>query len=399
MPKPTYQRINWENGTLVTPAKVLEDNTIQDAIYECDTPLNAENLNKMDKGISDIYEYGITSNEIAISNTQPTNEDTLIWINTDGTIKFKNEDGEWQDTSSSGGENEIIGSAKLFFGNTEPNGYKFLNGQAISRTEYAELFNLIGTTYGSGDGTTTFNLPDMGGRVPVGLNVNKEWFNQLGKTGGSEEVTLTIEQIPNHNHILGWGSTTDLTAPGQQGIPGSGPDMQASWATSFTGGGQAHTNLQPYMTVNYIMKVKNMSSVPEEAVVIGANDTPNNKDVYSSNAVNEIVDDLNTYSTTEKKIGTWIDGKPIYEKTINSTVANIQNEINNIGIDTLIYHYGWAQSNYGFIWTFPNLYNDESGYISDFHRTTDKKFVVNFREFYRDTDPVFMILKYTKTTD
>lgn len=315
MPKPTYQRINWENGTLVTPAKVLEDNTIQDAIYECDTPLNAENLNKMDKGISDIYEYGVTSNEIAISDTEPTNEDTLIWINTDGTIKFKNEDGEWQDTSSSGGENEIIGSAKLFFGNTEPNGYKFLNGQAISRTEYSELFSLIGTTYGEGDGTTTFNLPDMSGRVPVGLNVNKTWFNQLGKTGGSEEVTLTIQQIPSHNHILGWGQTTDLTAPGQQGIPGTGSNMQGSWTTSFTGEGQAHTNLQPYITVNYIIKVKNISSVPDESVVIGANDTPNDKDVYSSNAVNEIVDDLNTYSTTEKKIGTWIDGKPIYRRT------------------------------------------------------------------------------------
>ena len=103
--------------------------------------------------------------------------------------------------SGSGGDTEPIGSTKMYFGTTEPTGYKFVNGQALSRTEYAELFNLIGTTYGAGDESTTFNLPDMSGKVPVGLNVNKEWFNQLGKTGGSEEVTLTIEQIPSHYHV------------------------------------------------------------------------------------------------------------------------------------------------------------------------------------------------------
>lgn len=393
MPKPTYQRINWENGTLVTPAKVLEDNTIQDAIYECDTPLNAENLNKMDKGISDIYQYGITSNEIAISDTEPTNEDTKIWINTDGTIKFKNEDGEWQDTSSSGGENEIIGSAKLFFGNTEPNGYKFLNGQALSRTEYSELFSLIGTTYGSGDGTTTFNLPDMGGRVPVGLNVNKEWFNQLGKTGGSEEVTLTIEQMPSHTHSIGFDQTTG-------GITSSvktGTQSSYGMNTGSTGGGQAHTNLQPYMTVNYIMKVKNMSSVPEEAVVIGADDTPNDKDVYSSNAVNEIVDDLNTYSTTEKKIGTWIDGKPIYRKVSILSNTFIKGENNfNTGISNME---TCVHSELKF--KFSDWWYDEwlyGGLSNRIYKNNGAIFQVLSND-QLETQGMHLITEYTKTTD
>lgn len=352
MPKPTYQRINWENGILVTPAKVLEDNTIQDAIYECDTPLNAENLNKMDKGISDIYEYGITSNEIAISNTQPTNEDTLIWINTDGTIKFKNEDGEWQDTSSSGGENEIIGSAKLFFGNTEPNGYKFLNGQAISRTEYAELFNLIGTTYGSGDGTTTFNLPDMSGRVPVGLNVNKTWFNQLGKIGGSEEVTLTIEQMPSHTHSIGF----DQTAGGITSSVKTGTQSSYGMNTGSTGGGQAHTNLQPYMTVNYIMKVKNVASenviVPDNFPIGGeisypANTLPDSSWVWSdtnylisdypelASLYDGIFDDDTTqdgYFKTPKKAGfvtIGLDSSDTDFNTIGKTIGEKKHTLTN----------------------------------------------------------------------
>ena len=192
--------------------------------------------------------------------------------------------------SGSGGDTEPIGSTKMYFGTTEPTGYKFVNGQALSRTEYAELFNLIGTTYGAGDESTTFNLPDMSGKVPVGLNVNKEWFNQLGKTGGSEEVTLTIEQIPSHYHEYSIiyrhqdGLTTNTFRAGAEG-----PD-KTTFNTEPVGGEQAHTNLQPYITVNYIMKVKNVASenviVPDNFPIGGeisysANTLPDNSWVWS----------------------------------------------------------------------------------------------------------------------
>ena len=198
--------------------------------------------------------------------------------------------------SGGAGDTEPIGSTKMYFGTTEPTGYKFVNGQALSRTEYAELFNLIGTTYGAGDESTTFNLPDMSGRVPVGLNVNKEWFNQLGKTGGSEEVTLTVEQMPNHNHIIGYDvrkNAETFTDSYSLGTTSGGDIKENSIPTTYVGGGQAHTNLQPYITVNYIMKVKNITSTPETSNVIGASDTPNDKDVYSSNAVKEMFDNAN----------------------------------------------------------------------------------------------------------
>ena len=232
--------------------------------------------------------WGGTGTDPKSSNLYIDLENTNIYYY-DGT-SFKSYGGG----SGSGGDTEPIGSTKMYFGTTEPTGYKFVNGQALSRTEYAELFNLIGTTYGAGDESTTFNLPDMSGKVPVGLNVNKEWFNQLGKTGGSEEVTLTIEQIPSHYHEYSIiyrhqdGLTTNTFRAGAEG-----PD-KTTFNTEPVGGGQAHTNLQPYITVNYIMKVKNITSTPETSNVIGASDTPNDKDVYSSNATKELINNVSS---------------------------------------------------------------------------------------------------------
>ena len=333
MSKQPYERVNWESGTLVTPAKVLADNTIQDAVYDCDTPLTPENLNKMDSGIKTLDDNKIEIIELlTVSDTAPTECATgdMYYNTTTNKIYTATNTDTWGETgtdpesnnlyidlentniyyydgtsfksygggsgSGGAGDTEPIGSTKMYFGTTEPTGYKFVNGQALSRTEYAELFNLIGTTYGAGDESTTFNLPDMSGRVPVGLNVNKEWFNQLGKTGGSEEVTLTVEQMPNHNHIIGYDvrkNAETFTDSYSLGTTSGGDIKENSIPTTYVGGGQAHTNLQPYITVNYIMKVKNITSTPETSNVIGASDTPNDKDVYSSNAVKEMFDNAN----------------------------------------------------------------------------------------------------------
>lgn len=200
-------------------------------------------------------------------------------------MKYKDENGNWIDVHVKAIDNEPLASTKMYFGTTEPNGYKFANGQAISRTEYAELFKIIGTAYGNGDGSTTFNLPDMGGRVPVGLNVNKEWFNQLGKTGGSEEVTLTIDEMPSHTHsVLVSGGGNKYAASFTQ----DGGTLEYI-PTSSKGEGQAHTNLQPYITVNYIIKVKNISTLPQTAELIGTDGTPSDTNTYHANAINELL--------------------------------------------------------------------------------------------------------------
>jgi microcystin-dependent protein len=136
-----------------------------------------------------------------------------------------------------------------------PTGWKLCDGTAYSRTvTYNTLFDAIGTTYGSGDGSTTFNVPNLKGRIPVGLDSTQTEFDTLGETGGVKEVTLTTAQIPDHSHggqiVFGTGSggTAAVVASGNN--PTSQPTTGGVTGTS----GGAHTNLQPYIVVNYIIK-------------------------------------------------------------------------------------------------------------------------------------------------
>lgn len=92
------------------------------------------------------------------------------------------------------------GGTTQFAGETAPNGYLMCQGQAISRTTYVNLFNVIGTKYGNGDGSTTFNIPDLRGRVPVGKDDRDTDFKTLGNMGGEKAHTLTVQEMPSHNH-------------------------------------------------------------------------------------------------------------------------------------------------------------------------------------------------------
>src|SRR5436189_5828504 len=96
-----------------------------------------------------------------------------------------------------------VGEIRMFAGNFPPVGWAFCSGQTLPISENETLFQLIGTTYG-GDGQETFNLPNLQSRVPIhiGTNVGTGSNFQIGEVSGVEQVTLTIQQIPNHNHAL-----------------------------------------------------------------------------------------------------------------------------------------------------------------------------------------------------
>ena len=135
-------------------------------------------------------------------------------------------------------------------GSSAPTGWLLCDGSAVSRTTYATLFGIISTTFGAGDGSTTFNVPDLRGRVPVGKNSGT--FSTLGATGGEETHVLTTTEMPSHNHTFGCanqgGGDFTYTSNSTGGPRGS---IQG---TSSVGGGAAHNNLQPYLVVNYIIK-------------------------------------------------------------------------------------------------------------------------------------------------
>ena len=155
------------------------------------------------------------------------------------------------------------GSILPYTGSTAPTSFLLCFGQAVSRTTYADLFAVTGTTYGVGDGSTTFNLPDLRGRVIAGLDnmggtaagrltsTVLTASNTLGATGGTQTHTLTTPEIPSHQHTV---PTTKSTVGGTGVYFGQGADVQGQ-NSGFTGGGGAHLNTQPTLVLNYIVKI------------------------------------------------------------------------------------------------------------------------------------------------
>jgi microcystin-dependent protein len=154
-----------------------------------------------------------------------------------------------------------VGEIRIFAGNFAPAGWMFCDGQLLQISENDTLFNLIGTTYG-GDGQSTFALPDLRGRLPVHQGPDF----QLAQTGGAEQITLTVNQIPAHTHaFLASGNVSQDTSPAGKTVGQSGnaqlyiqdaPDSNLSpQAISPVGSSQPHDNFQPYLCVNFIISL------------------------------------------------------------------------------------------------------------------------------------------------
>ena len=150
----------------------------------------------------------------------------------------------------------------MFAGNFAPAGWMFCEGQLLPISEYETLFNLIGTTYG-GDGQSTFALPDMRGRIPMHFG---NGFT-LAETGGVEQVTLTVQQIPTHSHpMLGTTAAASDANPASAvpaktlvNVSAYGTDAPTTAlhpsAVSSIGGSQPHDNFQPYLCVDFIISM------------------------------------------------------------------------------------------------------------------------------------------------
>ena len=154
-----------------------------------------------------------------------------------------------------------VGEIRMFAGNFAPAGWLFCEGQLLPISENESLFQLIGTTYG-GDGQSTFALPDLRGRIP--LHQGNGFI--LAETGGAEEITLTVNQIPVHNHAVIVSTTAGTqNAPGNN-VPAASPSVtlyiedatdnnMASNVIIPVGGSQPHTNFQPYLCVDFIISL------------------------------------------------------------------------------------------------------------------------------------------------
>jgi microcystin-dependent protein len=177
------------------------------------------------------------------------NEFLEVEHNTDGTHK-------------SGGA--PTGALMPYAGTTAPSGWLMCDGQAVSRTTYATLFTVISTAYGVGDGSTTFNVPDLRGRFALGKDnmggtsanrVTASQADNLGQGSGAETHTLSTAEMPSHGHgLYTAGSGTSGSPHNVGGSSYGNGGSQGGMSTLPAGSGSAHNNMPPYQTFNYIIK-------------------------------------------------------------------------------------------------------------------------------------------------
>lgn len=158
----------------------------------------------------------------------------------------------------------FIGEIIMFGGNFAPRGWALCDGQLLAISSNSALFSILGTTYG-GDGRVTFGLPDLRGRVPIHAGHGAGLSDRrLGQKGGNEQVTLTPNQLPSHNHNIHAANVSgdDTNPTTAKAFAAASGDLYSdspqtgtmnSAIVTNTGGGQSHDNMQPFQCVNYII--------------------------------------------------------------------------------------------------------------------------------------------------
>lgn len=220
------------------------------------------------------------------------------------------------------GDTYPIGMYGWFAGEKAPTNWLRCDGQEISRTEYKELFNAIGTTYGVGDGSTTFNLPNVNleNRTLVGSSGDGEF--SVGNTGGEKEHTLTIDEMPSHKHGVGYvGGNANGNHAGMPGTSAEPNSYNNELFINSKGGDQPHNNMQPYMASVCCIKAK--QSVGIVGNVVNDMNSQGDSDVANAKTVKEYVDD----NTNKASKIVWNNPNPTsdfstQEITLDSSFAN-----------------------------------------------------------------------------
>lgn len=208
----------------------------------------------------------LTKAGVCTSITRPASPYVGQAIYETDTLRFR----FWNGSSWSPIVDAPTGTVNSFAGSTAPTGWLLCAGQAVSRTTYADLFAIISTTYGVGDGSTTFNIPDLRGRIPAGKDdmngtaasrltaTTMTSGTTLGGTGGNQVHTLTTSEMPSHTHSVDIRrsavASTPYTIYQLQTIT-TGAWSNETFTSTSAGSGTAHNNVQPTIILNYIIRI------------------------------------------------------------------------------------------------------------------------------------------------
>lgn len=301
-------------------------------------PISLKTKQALEKKVDKEEGKGLSSNDF-------TNDDKKKLIPSGGTtgqvlVKKSNLDNEteWADPVGGGsatGDTLPIGSIMPYLKATAPENWLICDGSAISRTDYSELFNAIGTTFGEGDGSTTFNLPNIKGRTIVGLDAEDTDFNAIGKTIGEKTHTLTVAEMPEHTHKF--RASTKLgndESTITYGEKTSGSVISGNYGNAIQkeGSSQSHNNIQPSFIGVYIIKAKQSAGLV--ATVVDSLESTSATDALSAKKGKELSEKITTNITTGQEFATntYIDGKMVYAKRLKGTWGTETNMSLTIGL-------------------------------------------------------------------
>lgn len=305
------------------------------------TPLNSTNLNQMQDNMEDAI---IPIKLIDISNTAPSTATTgdMFYNTTDNKIYTATATNTWDSGSTPrydgfyintndntlfyyngstligvGGSGSSATNDSLPIGMIMPSAsqgsitdWLLCDGSAVSRTEYSELYNAIGTTYGSGDGSTTFNLPNIAGKMIIGYDPDDDDFNTLGATGGSKTHTITQSELPNFTYIQPTGTNTGH-GTSNQGTPNT---YTNDWAS--IGNNQTMDIMNPYIVLNYYIKAHKTAPI---YATVKNEETNSETDVYSCNYINNLLEVVTNANGTALKYN---NGQMICYGNITTTATS-----------------------------------------------------------------------------
>ena len=326
---------------------------VDNSINNLNTNINSKLGTKADKSTTYTKEETNTAITNAIANkTDKTYVDGQLELKADKTDNYtKEEVDELLDNPTITGDTYPIGAIAPFAGTTTPQNWLLCDGREVSRETYSELFAVIGTTWGAGDGSTSFNLPNLSNRFPVGAGDDYA----IASTGGEKEVTLTIDEMPSHSHTL-YAQTTGGSNSVVPRVASSG--MWDANKINSTGGGQAHNNMPPYAGTYYIIKAK-----------------------QSAGVLATVVDTLNSSSATDALSANM--GKKLSDSSIGTVLYN--NEEGTSDNFTL----SDSAENYKFI----EIYTKQVGYYNGYksqrlYSPNGKKAQINYSSYHVDGDRV-----------